>query len=143
MKHRAYIGLGSSQGERRAILTRALDLIAALPDTALVAASSWYETEPEGGVAKEKFINGVCAVDTALPPKTLLAELHRIETRLGRVRTQKWGDRTCDLDLLLYDDLRSNDPECTLPHPQMYNREFVLTPLAEIAPELASQKNSQ
>ncbi len=132
----AFIGLGSNLGDRIATLLAALKMIGDLPGTTLVKVSPWYESEAVGGVAKGAFVNGVAQVETSIPANALMAKLLHIEKELGRVRFQKWGDRTCDLDLLIYGDLLSQDPDCTLPHPHITERRFVLEPLAEIAPDL-------
>jgi len=135
-KHDAYISLGSNLGDRVQTLKQALAAIAALPGTNLVAVSSFYETEAVGGVADRDFINAACHISTGLSPQELMSALLRIEESLGRRRAEKWGNRTCDLDILVYDDLVSDDPFCRLPHPGLAERKFMITPLAEIAPGL-------
>jgi 2-amino-4-hydroxy-6-hydroxymethyldihydropteridine diphosphokinase len=132
----AYIGLGSNLGDRVLVLTEALKSIGALPGTAVVQVSSLYETEAVGGVAEQDFVNGVAQIQTDLGPHDLIRELLNIEKHLGRVRFKKWGDRTCDLDLLVYNDIVLDDPECRIPHPEIPNRRFVLEPLCEIEPNL-------
>ena len=136
MTHEAYIGLGSNLGDRTAVLEKAITSIALLPDTKILKKSSWYETEAVGGVATQDFINAVILVETGLDPLPLMHALLQIEKDLGRVRNEKWGDRNCDLDLLIYDTLILDDPECALPHPGLKDRKFVLIPLTEIAPDL-------
>jgi 2-amino-4-hydroxy-6-hydroxymethyldihydropteridine diphosphokinase len=132
---KAAIGVGGSLGDREATVRAALAALGELPRTRLLAASRLHETAPVGGVAQRPFINACAVVDTDLPPRELLDELLRIETRFDRVRIARWEDRTLDLDLLLYDDLVLDDPACTIPHPEMHRRAFVLAPLAEIAGE--------
>jgi len=132
----AAIGIGSSLGDRAGTVRAAIDLLAALPRTRLLRASALHETEPAGGVAQNRFINACALVETELPAHDLLAELLRLEERFDRVRRERWADRTLDLDLLLYDNLTLSDPACTVPHPEMHRRAFVLIPLAEIAPDL-------
>jgi len=131
----AYIGLGTNLGERRANLDRALSLLAASPGVRLLRAARVYETAPVGYTAQPRFLNTVAEVETDLSPADLLAVLQRIEAELGRVRTVRWGPRTIDLDLLLYDDLTLDDPALTIPHPRMAERAFVLVPLAELIPD--------
>lgn len=130
------IGLGSNLGDRGATLQAALDQLRALPQTTFIAQSSFRDTRPAGGPVQDPYLNAAATIDTSLTPQQLLAELQRIENNLGRVRTEHWGPRTIDLDLLLYDRLELNSPELTLPHPRMSFRRFVLEPAAEIAAEM-------
>jgi len=132
---KAAIGIGSSVGEREATVRAALAALAALPATRLLAASALHETAPVGGVAENHFINACAVVETDLAPRDLLRHLALIEDRHGRTRNVRWADRTLDLDLLLYDKVVLDDPACTVPHPEMHRRAFVLVPLAEIAPD--------
>lgn len=132
----AYISLGSNLGDRIKTLKTALDMIAALPGTHLHKTSSWYETQAVGGVATQDFINGACHVSTTLSPNDLLGALLEIESKLGRVRHEKWGDRICDLDLMIYGNLVLETPALTLPHPGLADRMFMIAPLVEIAPDL-------
>ena len=129
----AYIGLGSNLGDRRQQLEAALAAMQAA-GLAVETVSAFIETEPYGVTDQPPFLNGVCSIRTALAPLALLQLLLSIEKQLGRVRTLHWGPRVIDLDLLLYDDVVMNEPDLTLPHPDMQNRLFVLQPLAEIAP---------
>lgn len=131
----AAIGIGGSLGDRAATVREALADLDRLPRTHLVRASRLYESEPVGGVARQRFVNACAVVETDLSPRDLLAALHEIEARHHRERLVRWADRTLDLDLLLYDELVLDDPVCTLPHPEMHRRAFVLVPLAEIAPD--------
>jgi 2-amino-4-hydroxy-6-hydroxymethyldihydropteridine diphosphokinase len=132
----AYVALGSNQGDPRAQVERAFADLAALPGSRLVARSRLYVTPPFGPVEQDDFINGVAGLLTQLEPLALLTELRRIEAEHGRVRSLRWGPRTLDLDLLLHGEVRSTDPQLTLPHPGIAERAFVLYPLADIAPEL-------
>ena len=137
MSASAFVGLGANLGDPRAQLVAAVAAIAALPQVELQAVSSVYESDPVGPVADQPvFLNAVAEVSTALPPGALLAALHEIESSLGRTRTIRFGPRTCDLDLLLYDDVVSDDPALLLPHPRLAERRFVLDPLVELAPRL-------
>jgi 2-amino-4-hydroxy-6-hydroxymethyldihydropteridine diphosphokinase len=102
---RAFVGLGSNLGEREALIGQAVDELAALPDTTLIRVSSLYDTEPVGVIEQPRFLNAVAMLDTELTARQLLWNLQRIEARLGRTRSQRWGPRTMDLDLLLYGDL--------------------------------------
>jgi 2-amino-4-hydroxy-6-hydroxymethyldihydropteridine diphosphokinase len=130
------IGLGSNQGERRQTLREAINRIAQLPNTRVVATSRPLETNAVGGPADQPpFLNSAIVIDTALGPQELLASLLTIEAELGRRRDVYWGPRTVDLDLLLYDDLVLNEPGLTLPHPRMTFRRFVLAVAAQVAPE--------
>ncbi len=131
----AYIGLGSNLGDRRAALDRALAELRGRPGVAVARVSSVYETAPVGGPAGQgPYLNAVAELRTDLAPADLLRTLLDVESGLGRVRTEKDGPRTIDLDILLYDAAVSDDPRLTLPHPRMHRRLFVLQPLAEIAP---------
>jgi 2-amino-4-hydroxy-6-hydroxymethyldihydropteridine diphosphokinase len=132
---KAAIGVGSSLGDRTAIVRAALAAIDEIPRTRLLRASAFLETDPVGGVARQCFINACAVIETELPPRELLGELFKIEDRFGRARAARWADRTLDLDLLLYDNLTLDDPDCTIPHPRLHERAFVLAPLAEIEPD--------
>jgi len=131
-----YLGLGSNLGERAANLTEALRRLAQSPEIEVVRTSSAYETEPVGPQGQPDFLNQVAQVRVTCSARGLLAMIGRIEGEMGRVRTQRWGPRTIDLDILLYGDEIIDEPDLKIPHPQMLARAFVLVPLAEIAPEL-------
>jgi 2-amino-4-hydroxy-6-hydroxymethyldihydropteridine diphosphokinase len=133
---KAYVGLGSNLGEREAMIRLALDDLARLPGTRLARASSLYDTAPVGEVEQPNFLNAVVQLDTELTARQLLWNLLLIEKRLGRVRTQRWGPRTIDLDLLMYGDLVVDEPDLVVPHPELTRRSFVLVPLVEIDPLL-------
>jgi 2-amino-4-hydroxy-6-hydroxymethyldihydropteridine diphosphokinase len=134
---RAFIGIGSNLGDRAGHARAATEQMAALPNTRLVRMSVLIETEPVGPAGQGKFLNGAAELDTDVGPLDLLHALQRIEDGLGRVRTVRWGPRTIDLDILLYDDRVIETPELRVPHPEMAAREFVLAPLAEIAADVA------
>ena len=133
--HTAYVALGSNLGDKEANLRRALELVQQR-GVEVVKTSSFICTEPYGVTDQPQFLNGVCEVRTSLEPLELLQTLLEIEQEMGRVRLRHWGERNIDLDLLLYEDVVMDTPELILPHPDMQNRDFVLLPLAEIAPEL-------
>ena len=130
----AYLSLGTNLGDRAAHLAAGLERLAAV--VRVVRVSSVYETAPVGGPPQPPYLNLVAEVETDLPPRELLRRCLAIEAELGRERTEHWGPRTLDIDLLLYEGVTSDDPELTLPHPRLTERQFVLVPLAEIAPEL-------
>ncbi len=135
MSH-AYIGLGSNlQGPRRQ-LEQALDELAALPHSRLLKASGFYLSPPLGPADQPDYLNAVALLETDLAPLALLDRLQALEHAQGRVRTRRWGPRTLDLDLLLYGRRRIDHPRLTVPHPGIDERDFVLKPLAEIAPRL-------
>ena len=133
--HTAYVALGSNLGDKEANLRRALELLIER-GVEIVKTSTFISTEPYGVTDQPTFLNGVCEVRTSLEPLALLHILLAIEQEMGRVRLRHWGERNIDLDLLLYEDVVMDTPELKLPHPDMQNRDFVLLPLAEIAPEL-------
>jgi len=134
VSHVAYIGLGANLGDRRANILAATDLLRQTPGVASVSLSSLYETEPVGGPpGQDAYLNAAARVETDLDASTLLAVLLDIEARLGRQRSERWGPRTIDLDLLLFGDEVIHTPGLTVPHPHMHERRFVLEPLAEIA----------
>jgi 2-amino-4-hydroxy-6-hydroxymethyldihydropteridine diphosphokinase len=131
----AYIALGSNLGDREANLDRALELLRAAPDVMIVKVSRYHETDPVGGPPGQgKYLNAVAELQVFLEPAELLRVMLDVEHRLGRVRAERFGPRTIDLDLLLYGDKESDEPNLSLPHPRMHERAFVLAPLAEIAP---------
>ena len=132
----AYIALGSNLGDRAAMLRGALASLSREADVRIVAESAVYETAPVGGPEQPDYLNMVVAVETALAPEALLACCLAIEAEHGRVRRERWGARTLDLDLLSYGEVELMSEQLTLPHPRMRERAFVLVPLAEIAPEL-------
>ena len=132
----AYVGLGANIGPREVTLLRAVDLLAEADDVDVLAVSQLRETDPVGMVDQPGFLNGAARIDTSLPPRALLELLLRIEQSLGRVREERWGPRTVDLDLLVYGDLIVDEPGLRVPHPRLHERRFALEPLAELDPEL-------
>jgi 2-amino-4-hydroxy-6-hydroxymethyldihydropteridine diphosphokinase len=132
----AYVGLGSNTGDREAMLRAALEHLENLPQTALAKVSAFYETEPVGSVEQPWFLNAVAQLDTDLSPGQVMWNLQRIERSLGRVRAERRGPRSIDLDLLLADDLVIDEPGLIVPHPELVNRAFVLVPLVELEPQL-------
>jgi len=131
------IALGGNVGDVRATFRKAIANICGMTQAALLARSSDYATPPWGDAQQDRFINACIEIDTSLDPHALLFTLHKIEQKFGRDRARErhWGPRTLDLDLLAYDDLTLAKPELTLPHPRLFERAFVLVPLAEIAPQ--------
>jgi 2-amino-4-hydroxy-6-hydroxymethyldihydropteridine diphosphokinase len=113
-----------------------VELLAESPDVEVLRVSQLRETEPVGVVEQPPFLNGAVAIETTLPPRALLELLLEVERTLGRVRSERWGPRTVDLDLLVYGDETVDEPELTVPHPRLHERRFALEPLAELAPEL-------
>ncbi len=130
-----YLGFGANLGDRAGNLRDALRRLVA-GGVRLRRVSSVYETAPVGGPPQPAYLNLVAEVETDLAPRALLALCQRIERDLGRVRAERWGPRTVDIDLLLYEGVTAQEPGLTLPHPRLGERQFVLVPLAEIAPEL-------
>lgn len=129
---RAFLGLGSNLGDRQRYLREA---VARLPDLARV--SSVYETAPVGGPAgQDDYLNIVAELETTLSPRELLELAHRLEEGAGRVRTVRWGPRTLDVDVLLVEGVVLDEPDLVVPHPRMWERRFVVEPLAELAPDL-------
>jgi 2-amino-4-hydroxy-6-hydroxymethyldihydropteridine diphosphokinase len=130
--------MGSNLGDRHATLRRAVQLLDADPDIEVVAVSTLRETDPVGYSDQPRFVNGVCAVETTLEPRALLERLLAVEDALGRVRAgvPRFGPRTCDLDLLLYESRVVDEDGLVVPHPRLAERRFVLEPLAELDPAL-------
>ena len=138
---RAYVGLGANLGDPPAQLREALRLIGARPGIRVVATSGFYRSAPLGPPGptgrQPDYCNAVCAVDTDLGPDKLLTHLHDVERQMGRERPpERWMPRLIDLDLLHYERVKMKTSRITLPHPEMHKRNFVLVPLAELAPDL-------
>ena len=133
----ALLALGGNVGNSRAILDRAIALLCDGKDVRLIARSSDYQTPPWGFKYQPHFVNLAIAVETTLGPRELLARAQEVELRLGRDRTheKRNGPRTADIDIIAYDDVTMDEPNLTLPHPRLFERAFVLVPLAEIAGE--------
>jgi 2-amino-4-hydroxy-6-hydroxymethyldihydropteridine diphosphokinase len=132
----AYVGLGANLGERERTLHRAVELLGEADGVAVLAVSELRETEPVGVVDQPSFLNGAVAVDTTRTPRELLDLLLEIERMLGRVRGERWGPRTIDLDLLVYGRQVVDESGLRVPHAHLHERRFALEPLAELAPEL-------
>jgi 2-amino-4-hydroxy-6-hydroxymethyldihydropteridine diphosphokinase len=133
---RAYLALGSNLGDRLAHLQLAVDALAGTPGVRVLAASLVYETAPVGGPPQDAYLNAVVAIDTDLDPHELLRVCQQIEQLAARERTERWGPRTLDVDVLLFDGTHIESEELTIPHPRMWERGFVLAPLRDVAPQL-------
>ncbi len=131
-----YIGIGSNLGDRRRSIDAAIEKIKGSGGIRLLRTSSFYETEPLGDIPQGKFVNGVIEIETDLAPRGLLGRLQEIETSLGRTRDVFHGPRTIDLDILLYGGEAVDERGLVIPHPRMHERNFVLRPLRELAPDL-------
>lgn len=136
MRHIAYIGIGSNVGDKARQCERGISEILKLDRHRLLARSSFYKTKPVGHTKQDWFINLVIKLETEMDAPTLLCSLKEIESRLGRIKTLRWGPRTIDLDILFFNDHRIQTDELTVPHPLIQDRQFVLVPLAEIDPDL-------
>lgn len=132
----AFVALGANLGDPATTVKAAFAALANLPESRIVHSSSLYRTAPVGLSGQPDFINAVAELETNLAPEALLDALLEIEQRFGRIRAERNGPRTLDLDLLLYGDQFVDLPRLTLPHPRLHLRAFVLLPLAEIAPHL-------
>jgi 2-amino-4-hydroxy-6-hydroxymethyldihydropteridine diphosphokinase len=134
---RAYVGLGANVGDREGTIRAAVAALGEEEGIEVVAVSTLRDTEPVGVGEQPRYLNGVAALETTLPPRRLLEWLLEVEQRFGRVRVPgEHGPRTLDLDLLLYGDEAIDEPGLTVPHPRLHERRFVLEPLAELAPGL-------
>jgi len=134
--HTAYVALGSNVGECEEYLQSAVQSLEARTETSVERISKFMETKPYGYVEQDDFLNGMVELKTLLTPEELLNVLHEIEEAAGRERTVRWGPRTLDLDIILYDDLVLDSEQLVIPHMDMQNRDFVLVPLMELAPNL-------
>jgi 2-amino-4-hydroxy-6-hydroxymethyldihydropteridine diphosphokinase len=133
--HVATLGLGANLGDRLRSLQSAVDLLAA-EGVRAVASSRVWETDPVGGPPDQPpYLNAVILTETQAGPREVLAACNRVEAELGRTREVRWGPRTIDIDVLLYDELIVNEPELTIPHPRMTERSFVVLPLLELDPD--------
>jgi 2-amino-4-hydroxy-6-hydroxymethyldihydropteridine diphosphokinase len=128
----AYIALGSNLGQREVFLAQARRAIADLATTRVLGLTDAEETAPIGPVAQGPFLNQMIAIETELSPQDLLAELKRIEIDAGRIRTARWGPRTLDLDIVLFEKQSVREPGLTVPHPELSNRDFWLRELAAL-----------
>ena len=137
MKEIAYISFGSNLGDRKQNVDKAVGLLRQNNQIIVIAVSSYTETEPVGGPSGQgKYLNGVIKIETQLNALELLSVLNDIESDLGRIRTEKNSPRTIDLDILFYGDQVIDTVELTVPHPRMFERNFVIEPLLEIEPEI-------
>ena len=132
---RAYLSLGSNLGDRLQFLGEAVSSLG----PAVVSVSPVYETDPVGGPDQSRFLNLIVQVETALPPRELLAVCHRLESAAQRVRIERWGPRTLDVDIIWMEGVTLDDPDLQVPHPRWRDRRFVLSPLRDLAPELVDQ----
>lgn len=135
---RAYLGLGVNLGDRAAALRGAIKRLASTPDLAVKRIASWVESEPVGPADQPTYLNTVVEVQTSLTPHELLTVARTIERKLGRRQRQRWGPREMDIDLLLYGDDVVGTNDLVVPHPELWNRLFVVRPLAELRPDLSS-----
>lgn len=135
-RHRVYLALGSNMGDKKAYLDEAVERLRALPGCRVRRVSDWIVTKPYGVTDQAEFLNGVLEMETLYTPKELLEQLHQIEAEAHRERVLRWGPRTLDLDILLYDNEVIDTEDLHIPHIDMQNRYFVLEPLSQIAPWL-------
>ncbi|MFZ7120295.1 MAG: 2-amino-4-hydroxy-6-hydroxymethyldihydropteridine diphosphokinase [Eubacteriaceae bacterium] len=133
---KAYLGLGSNIGDKKVNLEKAIQLLEDNKSIVVIKKSSYYETEPVGYKEQDWFLNMVVEIETSLEPEDLLEYCQWIEKELKRKRIIRWGPRTIDVDILVYEDYESCDETLTLPHPRICERAFVMIPLHEIAPTL-------
>jgi 2-amino-4-hydroxy-6-hydroxymethyldihydropteridine diphosphokinase len=131
---RAYLALGSNLGDRAAHLQHAVDGLAAADGVEVVAVSHVYETTPVGGPPQPDYLNAVVAIETDLTPRRLLGLAQDLEAAAARVRGERWGPRSLDVDILLVGDSVVSEPDLVIPHPRLHERRFVLVPLADVAP---------
>jgi len=129
---RAFLSLGSNLGDRQQFLSEAVGSLG----SSVKAVSPVYETDPVGGPTQGLFLNLIVELDTSLSPRELLAVCHRLESGAERVRTERWGPRTLDVDIIWMDGVQMAEPDLEVPHPRWQERAFVLRPLADLAPEL-------
>ena len=132
--HTVYLGIGSNMGDKEKFLNDGIEYIKTDESVRVISVSEFIETKPYGMTEQDDFLNGAVKIETLLTPHELLDLLHEAEEAAGRVRDVHWGPRTLDMDILLYDSLILNDDDLVIPHPDMQNRDFVLAPLNEIAP---------
>jgi 2-amino-4-hydroxy-6-hydroxymethyldihydropteridine diphosphokinase len=132
----AYLGLGSNIGDRISNLQDTLRLIGELDEARISKVSSVYETEPVGYIDQPSFLNCVIEIDTGLSPKELLKQTNEIEIKLKRTRSIRWGPRTIDIDILVFDETEVDEPDLEIPHPRICERAFVIEPLLELSPDI-------
>jgi 2-amino-4-hydroxy-6-hydroxymethyldihydropteridine diphosphokinase len=131
-RERVYVALGSNLGDREQHLRAAREELARLPGTSLIAVSSIEETEPLGGLPQPPYLNQMALLETTLDPRTLLRALQEIERQQGRRRTEHWGSRTLDLDIVRFGDRQVREHDLIIPHPELSNRDFWRRELAEL-----------
>ena len=134
----AYLGIGSNLGNRKKNINLAIEKINQIKSTKVTKISSIIETDPVSNIPQGKFLNAAIEINTSLLPNELLNNLQSIENELGRIRCVKNAPRTIDLDILVFNDQNINEENLVIPHPRMRQRDFVLVPLREIAPELVN-----
>ncbi|MGN0806150.1 MAG: 2-amino-4-hydroxy-6-hydroxymethyldihydropteridine diphosphokinase [Candidatus Coproplasma sp.] len=134
-RNEVVLSLGSSDGDREAALNFAVDRLSATDGVEVLKVSSFIQTAPYGGVAKNVFLNGAVLISTILSPEGLLEVIHAIEAEGGRVRTRRWADRTLDIDIIFFGNKVIEEKGLCIPHPDYKNRDFVLTPLKQIVPD--------
>ncbi len=134
MRARAVLSAGTNLGDRLGTLQACVQAIGRLPDTDVLAISPVYETAPVGGPPQPDYLNAVLLIRIGLPPRDLLDAIHGLEAGFGRVRAERFGPRTLDIDIICYAGQVSDDPELTLPHPRAHERAFVLAPWHDIDP---------
>ncbi len=139
--HRVVVGLGANLGAREATMARALGAFDSIAQ--VLASSSFYETAPIGPIEQPTFLNAAALLLTGATPLLLLRHLLAVELELGRVRTERWGPRTIDLDILWIDGVIVDDPKLTVPHPELHRRAFALAPLLELVPEAIDPRTSR
>lgn len=132
---KVYLGIGSNVGDREFYLNKAIELISNINTVEIESKSRIYETEPVGYLNQHRFLNVVIKISTDLEPKVLLDRFKYIERELKREKTIKWGPRTIDIDILLYDDINISTDKLSIPHERMFERAFVLVPLMDIIDE--------
>lgn len=136
LTHRCYLGLGSNMGDLKKNLKHAIVLIKNIEGVSLVKVAPFYLTKAWGKTDQQNFLNSAIAIDVLLEPKILLKALQNIEMQMGRKRTEKWGPRIIDIDILLYADFVVKQPQLTIPHPYLAERDFVLAPLYDLNEDL-------
>lgn len=133
--HRVVLGIGANLADRFGTLQGAIDTLGDTPNVSVLAVSPVYETTPLGGLDQPDYLNAVLVIATDLPANLLLERTQAIEQAYGRVRAEHWGSRTLDIDILVYDDVVSDDPDLTLPHPGAHQRACDLVPWHDIEPD--------
>ena len=140
---RVLVSIGSNLGDRLSFLQTAVDALGRVPGFRVRNVSSVYETEPVGKKDQPRFMNAAVEIESLLSPDSLLVDLKQIERRVGRTPSEKWGPREIDLDLIYVGEMMIQSPALNLPHPEAHERRFVLTPLAEIAPDFIDPLRKQ